>query len=350
MRLMMLTASDPMRLEPCLERGLSDSAYQLRPVVIDTPPITLRERALRLLAPAHGFPEYNSILLAEASAQQPNVVWIFKGMEVYPNTLRTLRRQGAMLVNYNPDHPFRFFSRGSGNANVIRGIAEYDLHLSYSRRIARELVEYRPGTHVAVVPFGHDVSDAQFEQIDSEDEIVKVCFLGNPDSHRARSITQLAQSGIPIDVYGERWDRYLKPTPLVRINGAVRGEDMLRTLRRYRVQLNFFRPHNVDSHNMRSFEVPACGGIMLAEDSTEHREFFESGSEAFFFRSIEEMVGLARHLLMLAEADAQVIRRAARRRSVHSGYFYSDRARAAFQAIREVHERRCASLRTKLSL
>ncbi|WP_457825271.1 glycosyltransferase family protein, partial [Staphylococcus aureus] len=69
---------------------------------------------------------------------------------------------------------------------------------------------------------------------------------------------RFVEAGLPIDVYGLNWDRHLAPSPLLRLNGFVSGDDLLRTLRRYRVQLNVFRPHNGGSHNMRSFEVPAA--------------------------------------------------------------------------------------------
>ena len=138
--------------------------------------------------------------------------------------------------------------------------------------------------------FHPDVDDALFERIKSETEIDRACFLGNPDRHRRERIVQLVDAGIPIDVFGEDWGAVLKETPLLRLKGLALGEEMYRALRRYRVQLNFFRPHNVGSHNMRSFEVPAAGGIMLAQDSDEHREFFEPGQEAFYFSTPEEMI------------------------------------------------------------
>jgi spore maturation protein CgeB len=142
---------------------------------------------------------------------------------------------------------------------------------------------------------------------------------------------------LPVDVFGYRWERFLGASPNLQINDQIVGEAMLRTLRSYRIQLNFFRPHNADSHNMRTFEVPACGGIMLAEDSIEHREFYENNKEAFYFRTHREMAELARHLLALPKCEAEAIRGAARRRSVVSGYSYHDRALQALAAISAVH-------------
>lgn len=65
---------------------------------------------------------------------------------------------------------------------------------------------------------------------------------------------------------------------------------------------------------------------MLAEDSQEHRDFFEVGKEAFFFRTEEEMIGLTRQILAMPKAEADAVRAAARHRSTTSGYMYRDRA------------------------
>ena len=160
-----------------------------------------------------------------------------------------------------------------------------------------------------------------------------LAFWAAPTISGASISSISSKQEIETDVHGPGWERFLQPSKLLRIHGAVRGEEMLRTLRRYRVQLNFFRPHNGNSHNMRSFEVPAAGGIMLAEDSIEHRAFFQNGREAFFFNNTTEMVNLARHLLALPKDEADGIRFAARRRSVAGGYSYRERATAAMAEI-----------------
>lgn len=342
LRLMMVTGDNPNTLSNCLARGLEDADCLLSAVNLDA--VAQRGRSGRLrrvigfCAPELAFPEYNRALLEAAERFRPDAVWVFKGMELYPMTCRLLRRRGVRLVNYNADHPFNYFSRGSGNRNVRRSILEFDLHLTYSRRIAAEMRNRFPGICVAVVPFGHDVGDDTYARIAEEEEILRACFLGNPDDHRRCRISEIVKAGIPIDVYGHRWDQFLEPAPTLRIHSSALGEDMLRTLRRYRVQLNFFRPHNAASHNMRSFEVPACGGVMLAEDSVEHRAFFESGREAFFFRDDYEMIATCRAILELPKHEADELRRRARRRTLAAKYSYRDRALAALAEIKRVCE------------
>lgn len=335
MRLLMSLTKDPNALASCYVRGLAGEAVELHGLDLTAPPLPggLAGKAFKRVIPWLALRRPNAALMKAATELKPDAVLIFKGMEIFPSTLRSLRDRGAFLVNYNADHPFEHFSRGSGNTNVIRSVPLYHLHITYSRKIAAQLRERYPGIPVAIVPFGHEVDDAAYDSLRCITESVRACFLGNPDDHRRRNIETLVEAGIPIDVYGFGWSNFLKPAANLNIHNAAIGADMLATLRRYRVQLNFFRPHNADSHNMRTFEVPACGGIMLGEDSSEHRDFFAPGREAFFFTDPQDMIAKARHILEMPVSEADAIRAAARRRSVEGRYSYRDRALTAIKSI-----------------
>src|SRR2546423_266143 len=52
------------------------------------------------------YPRVNKGLLTAAREEKPDVIWFFKGMEVYPETLQQLKKEGFRLANFNPDHPF----------------------------------------------------------------------------------------------------------------------------------------------------------------------------------------------------------------------------------------------------
>jgi hypothetical protein len=340
-RILMSASDDPMRLESAYFRYMREAGADVQGWTTASKPTmvapSLVSRVIARLLPGRRQGELGRDLMAHVEAKAPEVLFLFKAMDIRPAVLKAIRARGVKLVNYNADHPLEYFSRGSGNANVRDAIPFYDLYVTYSENIAGQLRAAHSDLAVGVVPFGHEVDDARFQRIAAEAEVPRACFLGNPDEQRVAAIRTLADAGIPIDVYGFGWPKFLSPGPLVTVNGPLHGDAMMAALRRYRLQLNVFRPHNADSHNMRSFEVPACGGIMLAEDSSEHRRFFEAGQEAFYFKDPAAMVEGARHLMALSSGEADAVRVAARARSVSSGYHYADRARTMWGLIKNIH-------------
>jgi spore maturation protein CgeB len=279
-------------------------------------------------------PEINRLFRQHVGEFKPDIIWVFKGMEITPQSLTWAKGRNIRLVNYNPDNPFIFSGRGSGNSNVTKSIPLYDLHFTYNLEVKKKLEEVYK-LPVVYLPFGFDLSDGLFRECAEQGEILKACFAGNPDTKRACFIEKLAEGGIEIDVYGNQWDQFVK-NPAITIHPPVYGREFWKILRRYRLQLNLMRMHNEDSHNMRSFEVPAVGGIMLAPDTPEHRLFFDDGKEVFLFSSIEHCVELAHSILNLSQTEADRIRLSARERSLHSGYSYQDRADTALQALKNI--------------
>jgi len=296
-------------------------------------------KAIRRMSPGLLCRRSNNELISICEAEKPDAVFLFKAPDIFPSTIETLRRRGLHPVVYNADHPFEFFSRGSGNALISRAVPEYELYITYSRAIRTQLAERFPDLRTAVLPFGHSVDANTYREISKEYEVNRVCFVGTPDVRRIEQIVVLRRAGLEVDVFGPLWPRVSSELSGARVCKPVHGIEMYRTLRRYRVQLNFLRPHNVNSHNMRSFEAPACGAIMLAEDTVEHREFFRPGVEAFYFSNDEELVEQARTLLALDPEEADEIRRRARARSVDQPYSYHDRAAQALEHLKALAAR-----------
>lgn len=273
-------------------------------------------------------------LIAKAEASQPDVIWVFKGMRILPSVLKELKSKGFFLANYNPDHPFLFSSRGSGNANVTGSIGLYDLHFCYSREVQRK-IESENGIQTAFLPFGYELPEAVFQKATKAPEILRACFIGNPDPIRAKYLAVLAKNDVPLDVYGHGWEKHLVTSANLQIHDAVYGELFWEKMRAYRVQINIFRPHNEGSHNMRSFEVPAVGGIMLAPESPEHRQFFSAGAEVFLYRNEAELIDTTKEILSLPSAEAAEVRRKAREKSLEAGYDYEHRASHAAKVFAE---------------
>jgi len=270
------------------------------------------------------YKKINSDLLTFIETYQPDIVWVFKGMEVLPDSLKSIRAKNIKTVNYNPDNPFIFSGRGSGNSNVTNSFRLYDLHLTYNLEVLDQVQKVFK-IPCELLPFGYDLPEG-FSPADIAEEILRLCFLGNPDKDRALFISGLLDREVPIDVFGNNWHNFLKHKS-VRIHPPVYELEMWATLRKYRVQLNMPRKHNLQSHNMRTFEIPGVGGIQLAPDTPEHRLFFEDNKEVFLYQDIDDAAFKAKQLLALQQINASEYRKAALDKSSKAGYTYQSRAR-----------------------
>ena len=113
--------------------------------------------------------------------------------------------------------------------------------------------------------------------------------------------------------------------PDLRVEGrTLTSAEYVRAIWATDVNLGFLRRQNRDLHTDRSVEIPACGGFLLAERSSEHEELFRGGEEADWFTGEDELVRKVRHWLDRPDERAQVAR-AGRARCVAGGYAWRDR-------------------------
>ena len=78
---------------------------------------------------------------------------------------------------------------------------------------------------------------------------------------------------------------------------------------------------------MRSFEIPAIGTSMLAEDTSEHRALFgREGDAVLYFGTIPEMTDKLNWLLE-NETERTMMARRAREIVTMGGHTYADRLR-----------------------
>ena len=279
---------------------------------------------------------YNTInkeLIAKARVFRPDLIWVFKGMEILPITLQKLAGEGIKLVNYNPDNPFYFSGSGSGNKNVSDSIHLYHAHFTYDHKI-QETIRNRYNMSCYILPFGFELTSDIYESCTKQEEVLKPCFLGNPDRERVLFLEQLA-SNIPLDVYGNNWDKFTNHKG-IKCHAPVYGNDFWKTLYRYRVQLNLLRPHNPASHNMRSFEIPGVGGIGLYPDTSDHNEYFGNHGLVRLYTNADSCYKQAATLLELSNGDATDLRRKARKLSLEKGYDYFSRTKQFLASLNEV--------------
>ena len=75
---------------------------------------------------------------------------------------------------------------------------------------------------------------------------------------------------------------------------ACYGVDYARALTGAKIAIGLLSKRIPETTTTRSFEIPACGTMLLAERTQDHQALFEEGVEAEFFDSAEECADKAR--------------------------------------------------------
>lgn len=265
--------------------------------------------------------------VAAARSVRPDIVWCDKTIFLTSAAIAAAREQTrAVFVHYNPDDPF-----GSAKGiwrTFIAAIPNYDVHFVPK---PRNVAEYVARGARSALPFDRGfcrVAHAPPRRNHPRwgEFAVPVAFTGSMEDEREASLARLVNSGIPVAIRGSLWPKGRRWTTLrTSYRGpAVDGEEYRLALCAPQITLHFLRHDNRDEQDSRTFEIPACGGFMLAEWSPRHAELFEDGVEAVFFRSDAELLEKVRYYLA-RPAECAAIAARGRFRALRSGYDYDSR-------------------------
>jgi len=123
-----------------------------------------------------------------------------------------------------------------------------------------------------------------------------VLFVGGADRDRVAFMSEFLRCGLSTALAGRYWDRFQETR--AHSIGVKSPEELNDMTAGSKVNLCLVRRANRDGHVMRSFEIAAAGGCMLAEDTEEHREIFGGDGEAVvYFRTPAEAAERSLYLL-----------------------------------------------------
>lgn len=300
----------------------------------------------------------NRLVTEAARAFKPDLVWAEKQEHLRPDTLEFLRRSGATLIHFTPD-PY-FAVPWKRTRLMDEAIRHFDI-LVYCKRY--EHLDYEAtGRPIIYMPLGYcDEIHRPLLSADSRWQS-DVAFLGGWEPRRERLIKAVAATGAFTKVWGGYWDflkdgrwtlrrhlilRQLAGDDQYRVHrdelvartlqgGEVYEDDYARALSGARIGLGLLRSAWPDQHTTRTFEIPACGSMLLADRTNEHREFFEEGREAEFFGSQEELQDKLRFYTRRDNTRTNVAA-AGRRRCISSRYAYIHRLKAVLEKVLDSH-------------
>lgn len=270
-------------------------------------------------------------ILDHVSRASPDVVLIWLGASILPETLRAIKKLGpSILVGYVHDDPFAHRVQNLAPSHhrwywryFIEGLPSYDmLYFSKIKNVDEAL---RLGARNAAVLRQYFVPElhrpVQLTRTEASEFDCDAAFAGHfePDG-REECIRALALAGLHVRIYGdESWKdmsgEVLPPTLLLK--RRVSGEQYVRALTGAKLCLCFLSKMNRDRYTTRCFEIPACGRLLLSERTDELQQVFKEDEEAVFFSGRNELVAKARWLIDNPSVRNRIAEAGMRR--VHAG-------------------------------
>jgi len=279
--------------------------------------------------------EYSQAFQDAAISYKPELIFIIQGTYLAPSVLATIaNKTGATVFYFHPDD---FFNPVNAPRHAVKCVPLYDcvftpksFNISEFLGIGAKRVEF--------LPYAYDPEFHHPVQVTEQDRAIygsNVTFVGAWRRDRAELLEMLVPYGLK--VWGPGWHRVSRRSALhqcLALKGVYR-EEMCKVFNASKIALGLLNRANRDLHTTRTFEIPACGGFMLAERTTEHLEFFEEGREIECFSNPQEL--LAKVEYYLAHDDERLrIARAGHQRVLKGGHTYLERMRRVLKVYEEI--------------
>lgn len=241
--------------------------------------------------------------------------------------LKRLSEKKVISINYSTDDPWSAAHRAQW---FFKAIIEYDKIFSTRKANLEQFTKL--GAKAAYLPFGYNPMTFYINEpcVNTAEEAQAVFFAGACDHDRKGIFKHLLHHKIPLSLWGGFWEKYGLESGGLLDSANIRAETA-----RCMVSLILVRRANRDGSAMRSFEIPACGGCCVAEDTEEHREMFGPDGEAvLYFRTPEQLVRRIKEAFGNPELRAR-LRRNAHRAITGKPNTYVERLKTILEVVGE---------------
>lgn len=269
---------------------------------------------------------FTEAVVRRIARSAPRMIIAMGQAPLNPGAIEQFKSKGSSVANFATDDPFNPVHRASWH---LRNLPAYDIVFTPRRSNMQDLLRHGCAD-VRYLPFGYDERLLPAAGAKST-RASQALFVGGADADRGRFFAALAQAGIPLTLAGGYWDRYAPNG--AHVLGLQSAEQIGALTVDAIVNVCLVRRANRDGHVMRSFEIPAAGGFMLAEDTQAHREIFgEEGACVLYFSSAEEAAVKCRWAAS-HESERRQMASAARRLILAGRNSYRDRLQTMLAAV-----------------
>ena len=293
----------------------------------------------------------NKGLIKMCDDVKPDVIFIYKGIYIFPRTLKKIKSKNILIVSYNPDNPFGHFNYQYSKKYIIEGRKFLSILIAikkaiYFNRLWKHFVDCLPFYDINIVPrrnqqeaynrigaknnflihwhYNPDLHrPLTLNKVDRKKYETDVLMIGRyePD-HRIECIETLVNNNIKVSLHGTGWNNYLSDILKNKFGEditPVHGKEYVKAICGSKIVLNFNAKINLDTSTIKCFEIPACGSLLLSERTEEMTNIFKEDSEAVYFDDSDELLIKVKYLLSHPK-QLKIISMAGHKKCISSGY------------------------------
>jgi spore maturation protein CgeB len=271
--------------------------------------------ATRLTAFGPSIARLNETIKSAIETHRPQILWVDRGIWIYPETLRFARRAGvSLLVHFSPDpmfvvHDTRHLRASVPLYDVCITPKEYELN-AYARHGARRTMlvptAYDPNQH-------HPVPDGERDQL--APFASDVCFIGHYESSYEEILGALVPLRVRVSIWGPRWSWQCRDRTVrswIRGDYAA-GRDYARAVWASKMALGLISAMCPDPMTARNIELAAMRQCQVAPRRSEVGEVFRDGESILLCGTPSEFREAVRRCLDSTDLRSGLAERAERR-------------------------------------
>ena len=264
---------------------------------------------------------FNQDVKEKTKKGQYDLVWVDKGVYLWPKTMAYLRKRSTLMVHFTPDAAFLV----NGSRHFRKTASNYDLLVTTKSFEINHYKNLVSADRVLLTTQAYDRNLHRPLQSSGKKRKAAV-FIGLCEPDRETCMDSLLSHDVPVRLGGRGWSKFLRRhrgnENLHFLGEDVFGVDYVREYSSSAVGLGLLSKRFPELHTTRTFEIPACGALLATERNQETAEFFDD-DQVLFFESYEQ---LARDLKSLLEQPGKLMQLAnnGHRRVISGGFDYSN--------------------------
>ena len=204
------------------------------------------------------------------------MIIIVKGLYITKNFILNIKKISpkSKIINIYPDDPTNTSTRNISNKKVIECIELFDFFCHYSERVMKKIKKLKPKSKLLYLPLGYDeFLHKRYKKNIKDIKKYKdtVNFIGSYDDERFNILKSLNYKNLLIA--GSNWKN------IDSLQRPIFQKELSTIISNSLVSINILRDQCKNSHNMRTFEIPAMGGLMLTTRSKQQNFYFKENKE-----------------------------------------------------------------------